>query len=117
MLPNLHCERVSIKVLREAAYILCIKNYRVRSRRLIGLSQSTYIDKVLKQFNMQDSKKGFLPMSHGITFSKSQCPSTTGDLERMSAILYASAIGPIMYALLCTCPDVSYALSVTSRYN
>jgi hypothetical protein len=35
----------------------------------------------------------------------------------MSAILYASAIGSIMYAMLCTCPDVSYALSATSRYQ
>ena len=107
----------SMKDLGEAAYILGIKIYRDRSRRLIGLSQSTYIDKVLKRFNMQDSKKGFLPMSHGITLSKSQCPSTPDELERMSTIPYASAIGSIMYAMLCTRPDVSYALSVTSRYQ
>ena len=35
----------------------------------------------------------------------------------MSGIPYASAIGSIMYAMLCTRPDVSYALSVTSRYQ
>ena len=35
----------------------------------------------------------------------------------MSKILYASAIGSIMYAMLCTRPDVSYALSITSRYQ
>jgi hypothetical protein len=35
----------------------------------------------------------------------------------MSAIPYASAIGSIMYAMLCTHPDVSFALSVTSRYQ
>ena len=34
----------SMKDLGEAAYILGIKIYRDRSRRLIGLSQSTYID-------------------------------------------------------------------------
>ena len=34
----------SMKDLGEAAYILGIKIYRVRSRRLIGLSQSTYLD-------------------------------------------------------------------------
>ena len=53
----------SMKDLGEATYILGIRIYRNRSKRLIGLSQSTYIDKVLKRFNMQDSKKGFLPMS------------------------------------------------------
>ena len=36
----------------QAAYILGIRIYRDRSKRLIGLSQSTYIDKVLKRFNM-----------------------------------------------------------------
>ena len=60
-----------MKDLGEAAYILGIKIYRDRSKRLIGLSQDTYIDKVLKRFNMQDSKKGFLPMSHGVNLFKS----------------------------------------------
>ena len=52
----------SMKDLGEAAYILGIKIYRDRSRRLIGLSQSTYLDKILKKFRMDESKKGFLPM-------------------------------------------------------
>jgi len=43
----------SMKDLGEAAYILGIKIYRDRSKRLIGLSQDTYIDKVLKRFNME----------------------------------------------------------------
>jgi hypothetical protein len=37
--------------------------------------------------------------------------------KKMSVIPYASAIGSIMYAMLCTRPDVSFALSVTSRYQ
>ena len=32
-------------------------------------------------------------------------------------ILYISAIRFIMYAMLCTRPDMSYALSMTSRYQ
>lgn len=107
----------SMKDLGEAAYILGIRIYRDRSRRLIGLSQSTYVDKVLKRFNMNDAKKGFLPMSHGITLSKTQSPSTSDEQSRISAIMYASAVGSIMYAMLCTRPDVSYALSVRSRYQ
>jgi hypothetical protein len=54
----------------EAAYILGIKIYRDKSKRLIGLSQDTYIDKVLKRFNMKEAKKGFLPMSHDILQQK-----------------------------------------------
>ncbi|MCQ7222035.1 DDE-type integrase/transposase/recombinase [Salmonella enterica] len=107
----------SMKDLGEAAYILGIKIYRDRSKRLLGLSQSTYIDKVLLRFAMQNSKKGFLPMSHGVSLSKTQSPSSREERERMDQIPYASAIGSIMYAMLCTRPDVSYALSMTSRYQ
>jgi Reverse transcriptase (RNA-dependent DNA polymerase) len=42
----------SMKDLGETVYILDIKIYRDRSRRLIGLSQNTYIDKVLNRFSM-----------------------------------------------------------------
>jgi hypothetical protein len=107
----------SMKDLGEASYILGIKIYRDRSKRLIGLSQDTYIEKILNQFNMQDSKKGFSPMLHGITLSKKQCPLEPDEQERMRVIPYASAIGSIMYAMLCTHRDISYALSATSRYE
>ena len=66
----------SMKDLGEAAFILGIKIYRDRSRRLIGLSQSTYLDKVLKKFKMDQSKKGFLPVLQGVKLSKTQCPVT-----------------------------------------
>jgi hypothetical protein len=72
----------SMKDLGEAVYILGIKIYRDRSKRLIGLSQDAYIDKILNRFNMQDYKKGFLSMSHGITFSKKQCPLKPDEEER-----------------------------------
>ena len=42
----------AMKDLGEAAYILGIKIYRDRSKRLIGLSQSTYINKVLNRFSI-----------------------------------------------------------------
>ena len=55
-------------------------------------------------------------MTHGVQLSKTQCPSTTDERSNMSRVPYASAIGSIIYAMLCTRPDISYALSVTSRY-
>jgi hypothetical protein len=99
------------------AYIFGIKIYRDRSNRPIGLSQDAYIDKILNRFYMQDSMKGFLSMSHDITLCKKQCPSKPDEQERLRAIPYASAIGSIMYVVLCTRPDVSYALSATGRYQ
>ncbi|KAL4590404.1 hypothetical protein LXL04_003333 [Taraxacum kok-saghyz] len=107
----------AMKDLGEAAYILGIRIYRDRSRRLIGLSQSTYVDKVLKRFNMENSKKGNVPIHHSVKLSKSQCPGSDQEQDQMSRVPYASAIGSIMYAMICTRPDVSYALSMVSRYQ
>jgi hypothetical protein len=57
----------SMKGLGEAAHILGIKIYKDISKMLIELSQDAYIDKIVNRFNMQDSKKGLLSISHGIT--------------------------------------------------
>ncbi|KAL0448667.1 UNVERIFIED_CONTAM: hypothetical protein Slati_1423100 [Sesamum latifolium] len=46
----------SMKDMGEASYILGIKIYRDRSRRMLGLTQSSYIEKVLKRFKMENSK-------------------------------------------------------------
>ena len=62
-----------MKDLGEAAYISGIKIYRDRLRRLIGLSQSAYLDKILKKFNMDQSKKGFLPVLQVVKLSTVQC--------------------------------------------
>ncbi|KAL0305048.1 UNVERIFIED_CONTAM: hypothetical protein Scaly_2999100 [Sesamum calycinum] len=60
------------KDMGEASYILGIKIYRDRSRKMLGLTQSSYIEKVLKRFKMENSKRGFFPMRHGIKLSKKQ---------------------------------------------
>jgi hypothetical protein len=57
----------SMKDMGEAAYVLGIKIYRDRSRHLLVLSQSTYLDKVLERFRMENSKKGNLPVVKGIS--------------------------------------------------
>ena len=109
--------KFSMKDLGEAAYILGIKIYTDRSRRLLTLSQSTYLKKVLKRFKMEDSKRGLLPSHKGDRLSKAQCPATAIEREEMAGIPYASAIGSIMYAMLSTRPDVALALSLVSRFQ
>ncbi|GJR79389.1 retrotransposon protein, putative, ty1-copia subclass [Tanacetum coccineum] len=61
----------TMKDLGDATYILVIKIYRDRSKRLIGLSQDTYLDKILKRCKMENSKKGNLPLHHGIKIRES----------------------------------------------
>ncbi|GJS04971.1 hypothetical protein Tco_0321479 [Tanacetum coccineum] len=51
-----------MKDLGDAVYILGIKIYHDKSKRLIGLCQSAYIEKILKRYYMENSKRGTIPM-------------------------------------------------------
>ena len=103
--------------LGEAAYILSIKIYRDRSRRLINFSMSTYLNKILKWFKMEQSKKEFLPVLQGVKLSKTQNPTTAEDRKRLKVIPYALAIGSIKYAMLCTRSIVYPTLILVREYN
>jgi hypothetical protein len=109
--------KFSMKDMDEAAYVLGIKIYRDRSRRLLALSQSTYLGKVLKRFRMEKSKKGTLPVMKGVSLGVTQCLATEFEKSVMSDIPYAAAIGSIMYAMLSTRPDMALALSLMSHYQ
>nr|GEY94181.1 hypothetical protein [Tanacetum cinerariifolium] len=99
----------AMKDLGQVAYILGIKIYRDRSKRLIGLCQSAYIEKILKRYCMENSKRGSIPMQEKLKLSKSQGASTPAELKRMQNVPYASVVGSIMYAVRCTRPDVAFA--------
>nr|GEY18648.1 putative retrotransposon protein [Tanacetum cinerariifolium] len=86
----------AMKDLGEAAYILGIKIYRDRSKRLIGLCQSAYIEKILKRYCVENSKRGSIPMQEKIKLSKSQGASTPAEMKRMQNVPYASAVDSIM---------------------
>ena len=70
-----------MKDLGDAKYILGTRIYKDRFKCLIELSQSTYLDKILKKFRIQDSKKGFLHMQHDIKLIKDQCPNTIDEID------------------------------------
>ncbi|KAL0533292.1 hypothetical protein IC582_030105 [Cucumis melo] len=81
------------------------------------MSQTSYIDKMLSRYKMQNSKKSLLPYRYGIHLSKEQCPKTPQEVEDMSNIPYASAVGSLMYAMLCIRPDICYSVGIVSRYQ
>ncbi|GJY49067.1 hypothetical protein Tco_0439023 [Tanacetum coccineum] len=96
-----------MKDLGEASFILGIKIYRDRSKRFIGLSQNAYMDKILKRYNMDNSKRGTVPMQERLDLNKSQGAQMPKELNRMKNVPYASVVGSIMYAVKCTRPDVA----------
>ena len=110
-------KKFSMKNLGEASYIFKIKIYRDRSKRMLGLSQKLYVEKVLKRLSIKNSKRRLLPLKHGINLFKMMCPTTSEEVQCMSRIPYTSVIGSLMYVMLCTRPDIILTVSVMSRYQ
>ena len=66
---------------------------------------------------MEQSKKELLPVLQGVKWSKTQSPTMAEDRKRMKVIPYASAIGSLKYAMLCTKPIVYLAMSLARVYD
>ena len=66
---------------------------------------------------MEQSKKEFLSILQGVKSSKTQNMTTAENRKRMKVIPYASAIGSVKYAMLCTKPSVYLAMSLTRGYD
>jgi hypothetical protein len=62
--------KFSMKDMGEAAYILGVKIYRDRSKKLVALGQSNYIEKIVKKFRLENAKKGSVPIAKGVVLSK-----------------------------------------------
>ena len=103
-----------IKDLGKTNFILGIKLWRDRKNRMLGLSQAGYIDKVLEQFSMQNSKKGLLPFKHKVPLSDDQRPKTIEEENIMRQVPYAFAMERLRYAMLCTRPDIYYLVGMVS---
>ena len=105
------------KDMGKASYVIAIKIHREISQGILGLSQETYINKVLKRFQMKNCSPSPAPMVKGDRSSLDQCPRNNLKWEKMRDTPYASAIGSLMYAHVCTRPNIAYVVGVLGRYQ
>ena len=93
-----------------------MKISRDRKNRKLWLSQESYIEKVLERFNMSKAKAVCSPIASHLKLSSNQCPTSKKDMKEMSKVPYASVVGSLMYAMVCTRPDITHAVDVVSRF-
>ena len=68
------------------------------------------------RFGMHDCKPGDTPVAKGDKFSLSQCPKNDFEVKEIQRIPYASAVRSLMYAQVCTRPDIMYIVGMLRRY-
>nr|GFB36648.1 retrovirus-related Pol polyprotein from transposon TNT 1-94 [Tanacetum cinerariifolium] len=102
--------------LGEAKKILGMEIVRNQSRKILRVSQSGYVSKILNNFRIDNEKSVKMPLGGHFKLSLKNCPVGNCDVERMSKVPYANAVLSLMYLMVCTRPDIAYAVSVVSRY-
>lgn len=105
-----------MKDLGAARKILGMEIRRERTNGTLFLSQKSYIERVVQRFGMQDAKSVTTPLAPHFRLSGKQSPTTAEEKALMEKVPYASAVGSLMYAMVCTRPDISQAVSVVSRF-
>ena len=66
---------------------------------------------------MQNSKKGLLPFIHGVPLFDDQRPKTLEEEKTTRQVPYASVVGSLMYAMLCTRTNICYSVGIVSKYQ
>ena len=105
-----------MKDLGAAKKILGMEILRDKVVGRLSLSQKEYIEKVLRRFNMQNAKLITTSLAAHLKLSSALCPQSDEEVDYMSRVPYSSVLGSLMYAKVCSHPDLDYALSAVSRY-
>ena len=105
-----------MKDLGPAKQMLGMRITRDRKAKKLWLSLEKYVEHVLERFNMKDAKSVSTPLANHFKLNRSLCPTTTDEKEKMASIPYSSAVGSLMYCMVCTRPDIAHAVSTVSRF-
>jgi transposase InsO family protein len=78
----------------------------------ITIDQSGYIRQILERFGMESSKAVTTPIAAGSRLTPNDSHATQTDIKQ-----YQAMVGSLMYAMLCTRPDLAYAIQQLSQFN
>jgi hypothetical protein len=106
-----------MKDLGDASYVLGKEIHRDRTRSVLGLSQRTYIEKMLKRYNMHNCSVQLAPVVKGDKLGTFQGPRNKLEIDQMKSIPYASAVRSIMYAQVCTRTDLAFVIGLLGRFQ
>lgn len=106
-----------MKDLGDAKKILGMEIQRDRAKGKVCLSQKAYLKKILAKFGISESTKSVsTPLAPHFKLNATMSPKSEEERKYMAQVPYANAVGSLMYAMVCTRPDISHAVSMVSRY-
>ncbi|KAH9695612.1 hypothetical protein KPL71_022838 [Citrus sinensis] len=91
-------------------------NKEGRHAKTLFLTQTGYLKRVVNRFGIVNSKHVTTPVATHFKLSKQHAPQEEADIDHMRRIPYSSAVGSIMYAMVCTRSNVVYGIGLVSMF-
>ena len=82
----------------------------------ISLSQSSYINTILKHLFLLDTKPCSTPIVPSTSYTRVQAPANAIEAAYMEKIPYQEAINSLMYVAVTTRPNISFAVSTLFQF-
>ena len=90
---------------------------RDRKRDKVSLTQKGHLKNVLQKFNINgDTKSVSTLLAPHFNLKGTMSPIFIEEREYMTHVPYASTVDGLIYAKVCTRPDLLQAISIVSRY-
>ena len=80
------------------------------------MSQQKYVTKIVERFNMSDAKLVGSVLPTNCRLNAKQCPKGHKEKTEMKKVPYASAVGTLMYAMVCMRLDIAFVVGAVSIY-
>ena len=71
---------------------------------------------ILKRFDRHNCSIRSVPITKGERLSKDQCPKNDREMMVMKNVRYSSVVGSLMYAQVCTRPNIAFVVGVLDRF-
>jgi len=111
----------TISDLGEACFCMGIAISHDRANRLVSISQTALIDRIIQQFGQADTDPISTPMDPSVAKSLT-CPSPSdpplsdSDSHELACIPYHSLVSSLMYLAIGTWPDILFAVARLCQY-
>jgi hypothetical protein len=105
-----------MKDMGDLQMILGMRINRDREQQIIRIDQGLYIQKILKKFNMEYCSPVHTPESTA-DLGSIQAENSEENNNYMKKVPYREAIGALLYASICTRPDIAHAVNQVSQFQ
>ena len=98
--------------------LVCILGLQIEylNNDTVRIHQKNYIEKMIKTFKLQDTKNTDIPLQPNQKLTKELLNEDDQLRSLIDSEKYRKAIGSLIYLMVSTRPDISYTVSILSRF-